>query len=68
MIIRKEVENSTAISAFSYDTQTEILSVEFTHGGVYQYPDVPEAIVREWMNAESFGKFFNQKVRKYSIK
>lgn len=67
MIIRQEVENSTAIAAFEYNTETEILSIQFMSGGTYDYPDVPEHIVMEWMNAESMGKYFNKEIRRYAV-
>lgn len=66
MIIRREVPNSTAISAFEYDTETQILSIKFTSGGVYDYPGLPEDIVRNWMIAESMGRYFNQNIKNYS--
>lgn len=66
-ILRVEVENSTAIKAFEYNKNTNILTIEFASGNsTYDYPAVPEEVVRDWMKSESMGKYFNQKIKKYS--
>lgn len=61
--IRMEIENSSCIRAFNYDRETEILRIEFIHGGTYDYEGVPEDIIRRWMKADSKGKFFNKEIR-----
>lgn len=72
MKIRQEIKNSSAILAFEYDIETEILEIQFASGGVYAYPGIPEKIVVDWMKGlekEEFstGKYFNQKIRKYGV-
>ena len=57
------VENSSCIKEFAYNKENGILTVTFTHGGKYDYPGVPEKVVRDWMGAESAGKFFNKEIR-----
>lgn len=59
------VENSSCIDSFVYNKGSKILSVIFKHGKTsYDFPDIEEEIVREWMQAESFGKYYNQVIKK----
>ena len=59
---RKAVESSN-IASIGYDPENEILEVEFNHGGVYQYSDVPQDEYENLMNAESHGKYFSANIR-----
>lgn len=59
---RKSVESSN-IASIGYDAENEILEIEFNHGGVYQYFDVPENVYKELMNADSHGKYFNAYIK-----
>lgn len=58
-----QVEGSSCIKNFSYNKENMILTVTFIHGGTYDYPGVPEKVIREWMGADSAGKFFNKEIR-----
>lgn len=59
---RQSVESSN-LESIGYDAENEILEVEFKHGGVYQYFDVPENVHKELMNADSHGKYFAANIR-----
>lgn len=59
---RKSVESSN-LASIGYDAENEILEVEFKHGGVYQYFDVPENVYEELMNADSHGIYFSANIR-----
>jgi len=59
---RQQVESSN-LASIGYDVENEILEVEFKHGGVYQYFEVPENVYRELMNADSHGKYFAANIR-----
>jgi len=59
---RKSVESSN-LASIGYDAENEILEVEFKHGGVYQYFDVPENVYDELMNADSHGVYFSANIR-----
>lgn len=54
---RQQVE-SLNLASIGYDAENEILEVQFNHGGVYQYFDVPENVYEELMNADSHGRYF----------
>lgn len=59
---RQSVESSN-LSSIGYDAENEILEVEFNHGGVYQYFDVPLNVYKELINADSHGKYFAANIR-----
>ena len=44
---------SSNFASIGYDLEKEILEIEFNHGGVYQYFDVPQSVYEELMNADS---------------
>lgn len=58
-----KVENSSCIKEFGYNEKTKILTVQFNHGGRYDYPDIEKKIVSDWISAESKGKYFNRVIR-----
>lgn len=61
-----EVKNSSAINKFVYHKLTKTLIVVFQSGDKrYEYPNVPENLVREWMRAESKGRYYHKEIRKY---
>lgn len=59
---RQSVESSN-LASVGYNEEKQILEVEFKHGGVYQYFDVPENVYKELMNADSHGKYFSANIR-----
>jgi hypothetical protein len=59
---RQSVESSN-LASVGYDAGNEILEVEFNHGGVYQYFDVPENVHQELMDASSHGVYFSANIR-----
>jgi len=59
---------STAIKSFDYDQDKKILKVEFNHGGIYLYHDLPLAVYKDFQSAPSKGQFFVGQIRdKYSF-
>jgi len=59
---REPVESSN-LKSVGYDPDTKILEIEFHHGGVYQYFDVPENTHFELMSASSKGKYFHKFIK-----
>ncbi len=59
---RLSVESSN-LASVGYDAQTQTLEVEFNHGGVYQYFDVPESEYEALMSASSHGSYFSANIR-----
>ena len=60
--------NSSAIKSIAYEKNEQILTVEFTSGGNYDYPNVPLSIVQGMLEADSIGRYFNQNIKPYGIK
>jgi lysyl-tRNA synthetase class 2 len=54
---------SVAIKSFDYDAEKKILKIEFNHGGIYKYLDVPKSIYKELKETPSVGQYFNSKIR-----
>jgi ABC-type glycerol-3-phosphate transport system substrate-binding protein len=54
---------SAAISGTAYDAATKVLTVTFEGGEVYEYADVPQAVVDAMAKAESKGTAFNELVK-----
>ncbi|WP_236796229.1 KTSC domain-containing protein [Amycolatopsis sp. GM8] len=50
---------SSVIRAVGYDPARRALDVEFRSGQVYRYENVESAVYKEFMAAESKGRFFN---------
>lgn len=60
---RRVAVESTNLKSVGFDPKGKILEVEFHHGGVYRYFEVPEAIHTALMKADSKGKYFQANVR-----
>jgi hypothetical protein len=54
---RKPV-SSSMLASIGYDEKEKILELEFDHGGIYQYFDVPKEEYEEMMDASSHGGYF----------
>ena len=54
---------STNLASVGYDASSQTLEVEFNHGGIYQYYDVPEHNYTELVNADSIGSYFSHNIR-----
>lgn len=55
--------SSSNIRSIGYDEANQILEVEFHHGLVYHYHNVPVTIYQALMSAPSKGQFLNQHVK-----
>lgn len=54
---------SSSLASIGYSPTQAALEVEFKHGAIYRYLDVPAAIFEAFVAAESKGTFFNQTVK-----
>jgi len=55
--------DSSSLKSVGYDASAQTLEVEFHHGAVYVYLDVPQDVFEELKAAESKGLFFNSNIR-----
>ena len=51
------------IARFSYDTRVHVLEIQFTHGRIYEYYDVPESVFQEMITAPSKGRFYLENIK-----
>jgi hypothetical protein len=54
---------SSNIKAIGYDPATQTLAVEFNHGGLYHYANVPAAAHQELVSAKSIGGHLHQHIK-----
>ena len=54
---------SANIASVGYDKKAHILEIEFHHGAIYQYFDVPEKVYEELMNSPSQGAYFMNELK-----
>jgi len=58
-----ETPDSSSIARFCYDERSRVLIVEFKHGRVYNYYDVPQGVFEQMIIARSKGRFFLENIR-----
>jgi hypothetical protein len=61
--VKRTPVSSSSIASVGYDATTCILEVEFVHGNVYRYRDVPDVVVRAFLSAPSLGAYLNANIR-----
>lgn len=61
--MKRQVVESSNLASIGYDEDKQILEIEFKHGGIYQYIDVPIRVYEELMDADSHGKYFATNIR-----
>lgn len=59
----RQAVNSTNLASVGYAADTQTLEIEFHHGGVYQYSDVPPTVHEGLLQASSLGSFFQRNIR-----
>ena len=59
---RAPVESSS-IASVGYDVATRTLEVEFVHGAVYRYLELPADVHVAFWAADSKGRFLNEAIR-----
>ena len=54
---------SSNIASVGYDKETQLLEIEFHHGAIYQYFDVPEELFEELMSSSAIGNYFLNEIK-----
>lgn len=62
-IIERAKVASSNIASVGYDKETQILEIEFHHGAIYQYIDVPEKVYEELMSSSAMGSYFLNEIK-----
>jgi hypothetical protein len=61
--IPRQSVQSTAIAKVGYSKRQHILEIEFVSGAVYRYLDLPAAVYRDLMSAESKARFYDFNIK-----
>jgi len=61
--LRRRPVESTSLDSIGYDSAEQKLEVEFKHGAVYEYLDVPAEVFEAFLAADSKGSFFNSDIK-----
>ena len=61
-MIREPVTSSN-LSSVGYDSDLQVLEIEFNSGSVYQYSGVPTHIHSGLMSAPSHGSYFHEHIK-----
>ena len=56
---------SSHLKAVGYDSQSQILIVQFHGGRIYQYSNVPASEYQGLMSASSHGTYFDRYIKKH---
>ncbi|WP_414622181.1 KTSC domain-containing protein [Calothrix sp. CCY 0018] len=54
---------SPMASAIGYDSESEVLQIEFNSGAVYQFSDVDEDTFEDLYTSDAVGRYFNQNIK-----
>ncbi|MBC8140135.1 MAG: KTSC domain-containing protein [Armatimonadetes bacterium] len=54
--------DSTMLQAVAYHAETQVLTLTFHDGAVYEYDDVPQSVYDELLNAESKGQYAHSRI------
>lgn len=55
--------NSSNLAAVGYDSNSQIMRVEFNNGGIYEYYNVPQEKYEELIVASSVGSYFHHNIK-----
>ena len=61
--MERQPVTSSNLAEVGYDPELETLEVQFRHGSVYQYFNVPAFMYERLMSADSLGRFFNAEIK-----
>ena len=61
--MKRQSVTSSNLASVGYDPATQTLEIEFHHGGVYQYFDVPSSIYDGLVVASSKGQYFAANIK-----
>ena len=61
--MKRATISSSSIASVGYNEENEILEIEFHHGAIYRYFNVPKEVFKGLMNAESKGSYFMYNIK-----
>ena len=66
--MKLESVTSSNVAAIGYDADTRKLHVQFTNGSLYEYDGVGKDIYRQFMDAESKGKYLQKHIKSHTFR
>lgn len=61
--------DSSAIKEIKYDKESKVLSILFINGNTYyDFEEVPEEVVKSFLESKSKGSYYNTYIKKYRRK
>jgi len=68
-ILNEEIHNNPVVSSniinAEYDDETEVLTITFKNGGMYEYSGVPLNVYQEFLEAPSVGSFLHSSIKPF---
>lgn len=61
--MQRQKVQSSSIDSIGYNSDSNILEIEFLNGRIYQFFNVPESIFNGMMSADSHGKYLNDNIK-----
>lgn len=61
--IPRQTVESSAIAKIGYSKRRHILEIEFVNGAIYRYLNVPLAVYRQLISAESKARFYDSSIK-----
>ncbi len=61
--IKRIPVSSSNIASIGYDAENKIMEIEFHHGDVFQYVDVPKKVYDELINSNSIGSYYFHNIK-----
>ena len=61
--VLRQVVRSSSLRSVGYDAERHLLEIEFSHGGVYRYENVPPSVWLRLKQAPSKGTYFHDHIR-----
>src|SRR5437763_15476789 len=61
--IRREPLASTALATAGYSKRLHVMEIEFCNGAVYRYLDVPIAVYRDFLSADSKAQYYDWNIK-----
>jgi hypothetical protein len=61
--VRRRPVDSSSLASVGYSSTEQMLEVEFKHGAVYRYEEVPPDVFAALLKADSKGAFFNSDIK-----
>lgn len=61
--MHRHLVDSTSLASIGYDSTDRTLEIEFKHGALYRYLNVPNDVFEALRAADSKGTFFNATIK-----